>query len=119
LPDPCAGTGTLLLVPILSITLTCTTTCHCVLHNFNMQLDLFGVSFLTWWLNQVLVVLSYGSELAANTPNTSCLHHIAAASLAAEYKDPQHNLCLWQGGHCIDPKFLDLLKDNKVQYYFW
>jgi hypothetical protein len=84
-----------------------------------MQLDIFWVAFLTWWLNQVITVLSYGSELAADTLGASRLRHAVAASLAAEYEEHTEGRARpRQGGRRIDPEFLDSLTDEEARYYF-
>jgi hypothetical protein len=84
-----------------------------------MQLDIAWVVFLMWWLNQATTILTFASLLLVDTLNASCLHHVVAASLSAEYKSHQSPACPQQGGHCLEPEFLETLTDEEAWYYFW
>jgi hypothetical protein len=70
-------------------------------------------------LNQVIVLLLFVLNTSRYCFNASCLRHIAAATLIAAYKDHRGAARLSKSGCQISPKFLNLLMDKEIHYYFW
>jgi hypothetical protein len=85
----------------------------------DMLHDVLVLIFITWWLNQVVVLLSFVLDTSRYRFNVSHLCHIAAAALVAAYKDHCGATCPSKSSRQIDPKFLSLSMDKETCYYFW
>jgi hypothetical protein len=83
-----------------------------------MKRSVLVLLFVTWWLNQVMSVLSFASNLFPDVYDVNRLRHVAAASLVGAYEDYRAPARPRQRGHRIDPDLLDSMSDEEARYYF-
>jgi hypothetical protein len=75
------------------------------LHSCQHAVHVLVLIFITWWLNQVIVLLLFVFNTSRYRFNASHLHHIAVAALITAYKDHRGAACPSKSGCQINPNF--------------